>query len=198
MVDTETRRKVAELAVSDLAPHDFARYCVALGLWFGGQIGYAYLAWEATGPGLIFGKEIRRLCYPYIHWHRREESAYPKRSTVPGWHSTRTNKDLLLSDYRRALARGEFVNPSKESIEEAFQYVYMPSGSIGPALMVSEKQGARATHGDRVIADALANLALYHQRKAQLPAGTVPTGSYLDRRQLAQRAMKDSADRWKP
>ena len=65
-----------------------------------------------------------------------------------------------MGDYRRALDHGTFINPSAIALNEAETYVYMPGGQIGPASLQEESASARKTHGDRVIADALLNMAM--------------------------------------
>ncbi len=194
VADTLTREKVAELSDPHVPPHELARYAVALGQWFGGQIGFAYLCWEANGPGLIFGKEVQRCGYPCIHWRRQEEGSHPRDSSVPGWHSSRVNKELLLGAYRAALARHELVNRCEESINEALDYIYYPNGSLGPARLVEDTSGARKAHGDRVIADALCVLALAEQPKARLPERPIPERSFAGRRRRWLAEQKD--DRW--
>ena len=45
----------------DYAPHEAAVVAYALGCWFGGQAGHAFIIWERNGPGMGLGHEIVRL-----------------------------------------------------------------------------------------------------------------------------------------
>jgi hypothetical protein len=188
----QSKEKIAEFAGSDISPEDFARYVVALGRWF-----YrAYLVWEANGAGAIFGKQVfQELGYTYVYWQRDELAGRPKKGTRPGWFSTRTTKMFLLSDYRRMLGRGEFINRCTEAVDEAFGYVYLPGREIGAASTAEWSSGAKATHGDRVIADALCAFGMQEPRGAKRERPFLP-GSYAHRQFEARLAEKDAA--WKP
>ena len=156
----QTRRKVAEWASANFAPHDFALIAAASGIWFGGsQRGHrSFMIWEANGdPGIYFGKMlVRELQYPSYYLDRHAVNKIGTlRPKKYGWHSSTDKKAELLSEYRRALDHGTFVNPSIKALNEAETYVYFAGGQIGPAYMQEENASARKTHGDRVIADAL-------------------------------------------
>lgn len=178
VMDTTSREQVAQLASPDLAPHELAAYAVALGRWFSGPSGDAYLVWEANGPGLIFGDEMRKLGYGAIYKQKDEEGrGVPSRT--PGWHSSASAKEWLLGVYRAGLARQELTIRSAESVAEALEYVYYGDGGIGPAKLEEDiTSGARARHGDRVIADALALLALRSRQRAPQPKPEPPKMSY--------------------
>jgi hypothetical protein len=168
VVCVETHEVVAQAVRADLEPHDWAEYLDALARWYGGSSGVAYIAHEANGPGLTVGKRLLALGITGLHWDQTEESASPKRSMNPGWHSSRTKKALLLGEYRAALATRGMIQRSASSIKEARDYIYYPSGAIGPAGLIEETEGARDTHGDCVIADALAFRAMREQPKTPL------------------------------
>jgi hypothetical protein len=152
----QTREKIAELAIATQAPHEFVRSVVALALWVGGASNthLPMIAFESNGdPGIVFG---RMLCdeYQYPHvWRPKPKAPY-------GWHSDTAKKEDLLGMYRRALSQGGVINHSALALEEAAMYVYYAGGGIGPATLEAENQSAKKTHGDRVIADALALLAV--------------------------------------
>jgi len=161
----QTRKKVAEWASANFAPHDFAYIVAASAIWFGGvQRGQRPLViHEANGdPGIFFGRTlIRDLHYPRCYLDRSTaDKIVEGKPTHYGWHSSTDKKAELLGDYRRALAHATFVNPSEMSIREAESYVYLPAGVIGPACLREESASARKTHGDRVIGDALCNKGL--------------------------------------
>lgn len=156
----ETGVKVAEWASAQYPPYDFARIVVALALWIGGGIPrkLPFVIWEANGdPGIDFGKVFfRQFAYPYCFIDGSQGKITEKKSKSYGFHSSRDKKSELLGNYRRLLAHGGFINPSKLALDEAVTYVYYSSGGIGPATLQEESDTAKKTHGDRVIADALA------------------------------------------
>jgi hypothetical protein len=185
VVDTKTRWKVAEFSTVNVFPNKLAEYAVSLGRWFKGHDGEAFIVWEANGPGLEFGGTIIEL--GYMNYYRRGSG----RRRLPGWFSSGDEKLKLLGDYRRALAAGTFVNRSKEAIQECQEYVYMPDGSVAHAgsANTEDPTGAKHNHGDRVIADALACLALGGEREQESGENVlVPRNSFLYRRQEALRA----------
>lgn len=181
--DVNTREKVAEWAMSHLAPERFAHHVAALAYWFAGELGHCYLVWESNGPGLIFGSEIMDLGFTYVYYRRNEMSTRPGRGNVPGFHSSREGKEKLLGDYRRRLARGDLVNRCVQSLDEAMTYEYQPNGQLSPAKIADETTSARESHGDRVIADALGVLGLEMQPKAMKALQWAKTGSPAWRRQ---------------
>jgi hypothetical protein len=83
-----------------------------------------------------------------------------------GWWSSRDRKLQLLGDLRSALARDELTLRDERSVTELEQYVFYPSGGVGPASLSREPDGARAAHGDRVIAAAGLLLCMRHQARA--------------------------------
>ena len=188
-------RKVGELVMCRCSPERFARECVAVLLWFGGYAGAPYFGWEQNGPGLIFGGEVLRLGYGPVYYARNEEAENPRtrKPRIPGWASNRNSKTILLGEYRRDLARGTFINPGKAGLEECLQYVIGEDGAPVHEGIVEDTSGARAAHGDRVIADGICNLI--RQEVGAPPVGEAPFGgtSILTRRQEAA-AKRDPDD----
>ena len=192
----QTRRKVAEWASANFAPHDFALIAAASGIWFGGsQRGHRpFIIWEANGdPGIYFGKMmVRELQYPSYYLDRH---AVNKIGTIRprkyGWHSNPDKKGELLSEYRRALAHGTFINPSIKALNEAETYVNFAGGGIGPAYMQEESASARKTHGDRVIADALCHKGMQESYVRTPKVLEAPQNSFGGRFQTWKRKRKE-------
>jgi len=152
----ETKTKVAEWRDANTPPYEAARVAVALALWVGGRGGLPVLKWENNGPGWDFGRQIvQKYFYPKYYMKRRIGQKNEQKTRSYGWHSGQREKEELLREYDRALAHGGYINPCKFALEEARQYIYYPSGGIGPAALVEEDEKAKKTHGDCVIADAL-------------------------------------------
>lgn len=155
-VATTEGDKVAEFVSAEIQPYEAARLFIAAALWFGGVTKNPFLIWEADGPGQQFGAEVMRLRYPRVYFRRVAGTKRAKATDHYGWKTTRGNKEILLGDLRKAYARDEFRNPSEAALEEAMSYVYTDTGAIEAGLTgKADDSGAKAPHGDRVIADAM-------------------------------------------
>lgn len=155
----DTCEKIGEWADANTPPYDFARIVCALALWVGGagNGGRPLIVWEANGPGWDFGRElVKKYQYPFFYVDKASGTTDEKKGKRYGWHSSTEKKEIMLGNYRRALAHGGFLNPSIEALNEAMMYIRLPDGGIGPAGLTEENASARKTHGDRVIADGLA------------------------------------------
>ncbi|HUT61211.1 MAG TPA: terminase family protein [Phycisphaerae bacterium] len=181
VADTATREEVASFVCPDTPPHELARYAVALCTWFGGQVP-TLLGWEANGPGGIFGLEVYRLGYRAVLGNRNVSMPWRPEDDRIGWYSSRDKKADLLGELRRALAREELIIHEQAAITELEQYIYYPSGSVGPSGLADEADGARAAHGDRVIAAAGLLLCMAEQPAAGARGGAPPAASFADRR----------------
>ena len=186
--------QVASFASSTIPPHDFASFSAALCKWFGGQVP-VFLGWEANGVGGIYCNELLRTGYPYLLKPRQSDLEYGGIGAKYGWYSNRNNKALLLSNLRRALARGELILHSEESISELEQYIYFKNGSVGPAKLIEEPEEGRALHGDRVIAAAGALLCISEQAISKPPDIVIPDNSFFHRQKEARRREKEK-DSW--
>lgn len=154
----QTGQKIAEWVDANTPPYEFARVAIALALWCGGANPrrLPFLKWEMNGPGWDFGRMIVEIFqYPYYYRNRKIGVITKRLSKQYGWHANRDAKLALLMAYDRLLAHGGYINPSIKSLDEAKYYIHYPDGGVGPADLVEENAGARKTHGDRVIADAL-------------------------------------------
>ena len=192
----ETGEKVAEFADANTPPHELARLCAIAGIWFGSKAGgYALVVPERNGPGATFIKELDKLGYGNIYLERRQGTVSDKATQKYGWHSSETSKPILLGVYRRELARDTFINPCEEALSESEEYIYYESGSIGPARLLNESANARATHGDRVIADALTCIGDEEVTSAEADEPEMPATSYAARRRK-RKASQRSQDRW--
>ena len=178
----ETQRKVAEFVSSTLSPDELAKVTAASGIWFGGRGQVAFVVPEINGPGGRFVQKLRRIGYPWIFRRTMEENQSRKKQDKLGWHSTFQSKVDLLEEYRAALASDDYINPSAEAIDEAEQYVWFELGQgVGPATLQSEDGGAKATHGDRVIADGLSLHGSRYAPRQKLAPRAAPVGSPAER-----------------
>jgi hypothetical protein len=176
--DANTGSKVGRWKCPNTSPTHFAEYVVALCTWVGGSTILPFLVWEANGPGLIFGRRIVDMGYDFVYRDREEKKRGRKRKTNIGWHSTPESKlnlclgydDALDSTFRDEIGIKGFINPDADSLHEAEDYVFFEGGGkdIGPSQCSADEGGAKAAHGDMVIADALCCLARYDQPRAAL------------------------------
>jgi hypothetical protein len=152
--DQTTCSKVFEYANNHIRPEQFAKQTVAICRWFGNP----YLIWESGGPGRQFGSRVVELGYGNIYMRRREEAISGKQSDIPGIVTTKEIKLILLGDYRAAVEKGDCINYSKEAMQETLEYIFAPDGGVEHSRGCSrlDPSGAKANHGDRVIADSLA------------------------------------------
>ena len=181
----ETGEKVAQYRNAHIAPVPFAVLCAMAGWWFGGPKGYAYMIWEANGYGQAFGRAMVKLRYPWIYCDTDETQRTQKVSRRPGWMSNRNKKRTEYETLRAAMAAGEFMDPSRDSLEQMLEIVRYESGGIGPAILEVVTEDARALHADIVTANVL---AWYGSTKLGMSMPTPappPAGSVLWRRQHA-------------
>jgi len=193
VLDKRTGEKVAEYANSKISPEDFAGLATAICRWFRGasQAG-AKLIWEANGgSGRAFGKKVLDTGYRNIWWRRSEEKLTKLRTDIPGWFSTKDGKHALLVQYRDALHAETCLNRSMTALNECMEYVVDASGDVvhsrSKAGSGVDPTGARANHGDLVIADALANRLLSEtQVKPKAKEMKRPENSFFGRRKRSR------------
>lgn len=174
--DARTREKVGIFVSPNITPTDFAHMCIALGKWFSGPSGPAELCWEMQGPGGIISKELASENYPSL-WHEVRTTVRKRtRAQSPGWQSNPQRKLALLEGYRRELYSGSIVNPCADSLNDCRGYVYQDSGFVEhmAAINSPDGSGARANHGDRTIADALAVMILGDPPKPSAEPEQIP------------------------
>jgi hypothetical protein len=150
-----TRRKLFEYANPHIRPEEFASAVVALASWFkGSAVLFPKIVWESNGPGRQFGANVFR--------RSNNSVTSAKAALIPGWAPTREGKMDVLSSYRESLEKRMIFNYSKVALEEALEYVYSSDGGVfhSRAKKRIDPTGAIANHGDRAIADALANMLL--------------------------------------
>lgn len=180
-----TRRKVAEYAWPGVTPDEAAMLCAALGIWYGGPTGPAFICAERNGPGEVFFKRMHELEYGNLWYERRPATAVQRFDLTMrfGWNSGADSKEALLGGYRAAMIGGTFFNPSEAALDECPSYQYDDSMRITSQFDRTKARDdpARVKHGDRVIADALLNLCFdWTGEPIQKPKPVFAPGSYGD------------------
>lgn len=201
--DVDLRKKVGSWTDPHILPEQFAEQVYAIGRWVGGMSGIPYLIWEANGVGQVFGKRIRELGYGFIYRMTSEKRGYHQKTRTAGWVSSSNSKLELVTNYNAALTavfrpnmkEKKFINPDLDALKECEDYIFNGSQII-PSKALDDSSGAKAAHGDRVIADALCNLAAIDQpraahRFAESVVGTIEWRKKQARRQEDQNQEKD-------
>ncbi|MFH0982780.1 MAG: hypothetical protein V2A79_14750 [Planctomycetota bacterium] len=184
-----TRAVVAQLTCSDSEPATFAEMCVAVCRWVGGQTP-CLLGWEANGPGQVFGRRVWQLGYNCVLGNPDLNQTWEPSRPGIGWTSTVNAKELLFGELRAAWARGELIESDLQTIVEAEQYIYAPTGVPMPAGEIDDPAGARKAHGDRVVSAAGLVLCLRQQPAATIPQVQPPERSPAARRQDWERQQR--------
>lgn len=200
--DVNTKELVGILENPNLLPDVFANIVVSLGYWVSGKSGKAFLIWENNGgQGQSFGKQILRNGYNFCYEQKTESKKKRKRQNVWGWTSNNQKKDSLLSELRIALSSAvkmkEYDNVIKAIIyyeslvDELTKYIYSDTGEPVSSEYLDESVGARAKHGDAVIALGLCILALKDQPKAAAKeTHKIGRNSYLERKRIWRKQNK--------
>lgn len=197
--DKRTGEKVAEWTSAHTGDYDAAIIAVALCRWFHN----ALIIWENNGCGISFGKKVIRMGYGNIYYKRDEKNITNKQTKSPGWHPTQ-GKELLLGQYEEALSEGKFINRSAAALDECLQFFYQEDGRVYHAAEIDteDPSGAKANHGDRVIADALCyrGLGEVAPPKAETAAAAHPGRSLRARiaYQAEQSRRQSSGITWGP
>ena len=196
VVDVNTSELVGLLVTPYHRQEQFAELVVALCEWIGG-VERPLLNWEKNGAS-DFEARIDELGYYHL-WEDGKKNY--------GWRSSggpQGTKIELLNSFEAALFEGrkeetefDFLKLyDEQTINEMGQYVFFEGRvDVGPATLQTESSGAKAAHGDRPIAVALACLCAKQQTKGRRDIySLVEEGSFLDRK---RRREKDEAKKQK-
>lgn len=189
--DCDLNMKVGSFVCPNTSPTNFAEMVYAIGKWVGGSTDMPFLIWEANGPGQTFDRRIFQLDYYFVYATREEKTNMRTRKKTKGWYSNADNKLNLLSQYDAAMTACfnpqpsdmAFINPDKKALREAEDYIFYDGSrsGIGPSGSQEDEGSAKAAHGDRVIADALCNLARFDQKRAAVEKAPSEYGTYASR-----------------
>jgi len=195
--DNRTMEKVAEYLDPHIDPGIFGKFAVAVCRWFSGEDREdgAFLIWEANGPGRSFGKAVIEAGHRNLFYRTEEQRLVRKGSDFPGWFSTPEAKKSLLTEYRRAIHEDLLVNRSSSALLECKEYIFTAGGAVVHARSqrTIDPSGARESHGDVVIADALAAKCLGLRKQKNLTTHHIPSNCLMARRLVMAREQKQSA-----
>lgn len=191
VLDNTSNMIVAKWWDSFTSPEALAEVVAFSAVWFGGHQ-LPLVIFEKNGPGVIFGKKLMKLAYPMIYYQKIQDQKSETTTKRWGWHSSPSRKEMLLGSYREALKTNSVINPCREALDEALDYVYDDTGRIEPGSSGSEEGGGQALHGDHVIADALCVLGREALPKAELKTEMkLQPGTFAYRKKLSERQHRD-------
>ena len=183
-----------------LSMTDFAEISVALCEWVGGNT-TPLLIWEENGAP-DFLKRVDELGYYNLFVKEDKSGKKNKSGNKYGWRSTQGPNGTKLevmngldSALHEGLREKSRFSPlrlyDEQSINEMESYVWFEGKiDIGPAAMQTETSGAKASHGDRVIAVAVAN----YGRRQQQPGSGSASRFYAENSWMARKEAKEMKD----
>ena len=157
IVDKTNNTKIAEFVTPHINPVNLGKYALELAHW----LGEPHMIWDAIGPGMTFGETVLEGGYSNIYFKTQDRDIRKQKSMTPGFFADKANTRALMASYREALTSEQFINPGKVSLKECEFYVFSNQGGVEHiGSRMDDPSGAGANHGDRAMADALANKAL--------------------------------------
>jgi hypothetical protein len=157
VLDANTRAMVAMMVDATITPADLAAEVAEVARQ---SFREAVVAWEVNGPGQSLQRDFEAQRFNNVWKPRREGKTTHGIVDRVGWVSSEQSKRLLLGNLSRAVQQGEVIVPCTGTLDEMLAYVLDGNGRVIPGRLRDESTGARENHGDRVIALALAWLAL--------------------------------------
>ena len=186
VMDRTSGEIVAEYVDPSIAPHEAVYVAEALGYWFGGQMGTAFITWEANGPGLSFGAEMFRRSYPFMYYRRDPNRAGdPPIKGKLGWWSTQDTKQVMFSNLSQATREGTFITYCEDGVDEMAAWIFDDQGKMVCGTLRDQSTGAQARHGDRAIGYGLCVFARseapsFEKQRERFPVGSTGNIAGLD------------------
>lgn len=200
--DAKTREKAAEYASPNVMPDDFGRLVVAAARFFNN----ALVVPDRSGPtGETMVRRMLAQGYSHIYLRRNERKLGAPVTNEPGVFLNPAMRTTVLYQYRDAIGNAAIVNRSDVAMAETLKFICRMDGSIEhvAAANANDPAGARANHGDLVIADALANLGLSdasmreEAREAEPPHDSV-AWRMREAERLARKENAELGEEWEP
>jgi hypothetical protein len=141
------------------------------------------------------------LNYTYIYWKTALNRITRKPSETPGYFLNPGDKAEAFGRYRRALKEGTFVQRSFEANKECLFYIQVVGGKAIEHTTAAHSQdptGARENHGDRCVADVMANYGLYVLKNNTLTISkpATPAHCFAQRRLDYERKLREREEVW--
>lgn len=193
--DKVTGEQVFSYVNNQVLAEDLAKIAVEVARFFSTRESECFLVWEATGPGMAFGKHVvDTYGYQYVYRFKSKVERHARRSNKPGWyHAGKDGKRILLTDLRRALNASEYVIRDPKAVQELTEYIHTAKGpEHSKERMNPDPAGNAANHGDRVMAHAVCNVALQEQVAPSPPERAINRESAEWRRLEGEREWDDA------
>jgi len=199
-VNKFTGEKIGEFADPNMKAEDFALYAIVMAKWFNS----AFMIWDASGPhGIIFGNTVLDKKYENLYYNTTVDKISQTRSDKPGFWSNPKLRTVAFGKFRAALKQKTFVQRSYEANRECLFYIQGASNKDAiehtSAMNNQDPTGARANHGDRAIADMMANFALEHlqaNRAGKKVEVAVTSGFGVRQREYHEKLRAAKEDYW--
>ena len=176
IVNIATGEKIGVLRTPHVRPNGFANYTMALAKFFNN----AFMIWDASGPtGKTFTMRVMATGYGNIYYRKMEKKVGQRVTDEPGYFLNPEARTHVFENYRDALGSQTFINRSAPAYIECLQFIVKPGGLVehSKAANSQDPSGAKSAHGDEVVADALASLALSEkERIKESSAPEIPEG----------------------
>jgi hypothetical protein len=197
VLDLRTGDQVAEYVCNNEKPERFAESVYALTIMFRAP----HVCWENNGGyATNFQRKLMdELRYMNVRYHVDAKTVGAKRSRRPGWHNGDRGKETIFEPWSVAMSDGRHVVRSRHVLSEAKCYQVGKDGKVefkNPADEL-EPGDVGSSHGDRVVAAALADLVRREKpvkkqenikKPDELMQVAAPPGSYAD---IMQRQMRE-------
>jgi hypothetical protein len=192
--EIDTGYQVLEYVSAHVKPTEWADIACALGWWFND----AFMVWDGQGGGGgAFKDEVLLNGYSNIYFRRDDKTVTRKTSNVPGHFWKGSVKVDSFSRYQKALKERTYVNRSLQSLREHQFYEYVGNTiEHSRSVATQDPSGAKANHGDRVVAAVLCCVGM-GERKEPPPdkkTGVPPPGTFGHL--FAQRPKKKAESQW--
>lgn len=203
--DVQTRRKVAEYANPAILPDDFGRFAAAVAKLYNN----ALLVPDRSGPtGEVFVRRVQAQGHTNIYLRRNTKKVGSPVTDEAGVWLNPAVKTEVLENYRDAIGHVAVVNCSARALDECARFVRTQGGNVEHSSEgnAQDPGGARANHGDLVVADALATLALTEGGGAGAdetaddapPTGTLAWRMRMERVRAASGTKDELGGEWDP
>ena len=166
--DRQSNEKVAEYANPNTLPDDFGRFVVAVARFYND----AKIVPDRSGPtGEVLVRRILSESYTNMYFRRNTKKVGAPVTDEPGVYLNPQTKTTILQQYRDAIGHVTIINCSEVAMDECLRFVMTQSGNVehSAEANATDPSGARLNHGDLVIADALAVLALTETEDRDIP-----------------------------
>jgi len=173
--DVNTKELVGTWKCPNSPPEVFADQMVGLAYWIGGRTKKAFLIWENNGGhGINFGRRILWHGNSFVYTQKTETNKTRKKANKYGFKTNAESKFDILSSL--GVAVSESLKPDssyysmkvydEDIIDEMRRFTFLSGGGIDLSERADLDSGARARHGDIVIAASLCLVGAKDQRKA--------------------------------